>query len=137
MLTVKNWGYLAALGHFEIVAAENGDKRKSGISITQPLLLTVLPYLPQMIVSEGGKYQELGKNILICNDRFSKFKMAPNYGQYEVLILHLCKMRVSMTVATKVVCVTLIPLGNIYHQFNHAKTNIFKWYVPVNDKLGC
>ena len=55
MFTVKNWGYLAALGYFEVVAAENGEKPKSGISITQPLLLTVLPYLPQIIVSDGGK----------------------------------------------------------------------------------
>ena len=46
MLTVKNWEYLATLDHFEIVAAENGEKPKSGISITQPLLFTVLPYLP-------------------------------------------------------------------------------------------
>ena len=46
MLTVKNWGQLATLGQFEIVAEENGEKPKSGISITQPLLLTVLPYLP-------------------------------------------------------------------------------------------
>ena len=46
MLTVKNWGYLATLGHFEIVAAENGEKPKSGIFISQPLLFTVLPYLP-------------------------------------------------------------------------------------------
>ena len=42
MLTVKNWGYLASLGHFEIVAAENGERPKS--DITQPLLLTVLPH---------------------------------------------------------------------------------------------
>ena len=46
MLTVKNWEYLATLDHFEIVPAENGEKPKSGISITQPLLFTVLPYLP-------------------------------------------------------------------------------------------
>ena len=39
MLTVKNWGYLASLGHFEIVAAENDEKPKSDISITQPLLI--------------------------------------------------------------------------------------------------
>ena len=25
MLIVKNWGYLATLGNFEIVAAENGE----------------------------------------------------------------------------------------------------------------
>ena len=31
MLTVKNWGYLASFGHFEIVAAENGEKPKSDI----------------------------------------------------------------------------------------------------------
>ena len=49
MLTVKNWGYLASLGHFEIVAEENGEKPKSDISITQPLSLTVLPHLPQNI----------------------------------------------------------------------------------------
>ena len=78
MWTLNNWGYLAAPGHFEIVAAENGEKPKSGISITQPLLLTV--YL-KIIVSGGGKYKELVKNILLCNDSFSKSKMAPNYGQ--------------------------------------------------------
>ena len=37
MLTMKNWGWLATRGHFEIVDAENGEKPKSGISITQPL----------------------------------------------------------------------------------------------------
>ena len=30
---------MATLGHFEIVGAENGEKPKSGISITQPLCL--------------------------------------------------------------------------------------------------
>ena len=72
MLTVKNWGYLAALGHFEIVGAENGEKPKSDISITQPLLVTILPYLPWKYVSEDEKYQELLKIIFFCNDSFSK-----------------------------------------------------------------
>ena len=45
MLTVKNWGYLAALGYFEVVAAENDEKPESSILKTQHLVLTVLPYL--------------------------------------------------------------------------------------------
>ena len=36
MLTVKNYRYLATLGHFEKVAAENGEKPKSGKTVTQP-----------------------------------------------------------------------------------------------------
>ena len=83
MLTGKNWGLLATLGHFEIVAAENGEKPKSGIFITQPLLLTVLPYLPQNNCFWGWEILGIVENILLCNDSFSKSKMAPNYGQME------------------------------------------------------
>ena len=35
---MKNWGYLATLGYFEVVAAENGEKPESGISKIQPLI---------------------------------------------------------------------------------------------------
>ena len=64
MLIVKNWGYLASLGHFEIVAAENGEKPKSDIywQFCHIYLKT--------FVSEGGKYQELVENILLCNGSF-------------------------------------------------------------------
>ena len=74
MLKVKNWGYLASFGHFEIVVAENGEKPKSDISITQPLYLNVLPHLPQNILLWEWKYQELVKNILLCNDSLFKIQ---------------------------------------------------------------
>ena len=67
-------GILGHPGHFEIVAAENGEKPKSGISITQPLLLTVLPYLPQKNISEGGKYQEMVQKYLTLQWQFFKIK---------------------------------------------------------------
>ena len=70
MLTVKNWVYLTALGHFEIVATENGEKPKSDIYITQPLFVTVLPINPKTYVSEGGKYHELVQNNLLYNNSF-------------------------------------------------------------------
>ena len=79
MLTVKNLWYLATLGHFEIMDAENGEKPKSRISITQPFLLTVLPYLPQNNFFWGWEILRIGEIILICNDSFSKSKMAPDY----------------------------------------------------------
>ena len=124
MLTGKNWGLLATLGHFEIVAAENGEKPKSGISITQPLLLTVLPYLPQNNCFWGWEILGIVENILLCDDSFSKSKMALNYGQWNVSILYLCKRTVPLVVATKHACVTLIPFWNNYYWFKHAKTNI-------------
>ena len=71
---------MATLGHFEIVAAENGEKPKSGISKTQHLLLTVLPYLLQNNCFWWWEILRIGENILLCNDNFSKSKMAPNYG---------------------------------------------------------
>ena len=74
MLTVKNWGYLASPGHFEIVAEENGEKPKSDISITQPLSLTVLPHLPQNIRFWGWEISRIGENILLCNDSLSKIQ---------------------------------------------------------------
>ena len=46
---------MAALGNFEIVVAENGEKPKSGISITQSLFVTDLPYLPENICVRGLK----------------------------------------------------------------------------------
>ena len=119
---------MATLGHFEIVAAENGEKPKSGTAITQPLLLTVLPYLPQNNCFWGWEKLRIGENILLCNDSFSKSKMAPNYGQWKVSILYLCKRRVPLIVATKHVCITLIPFWNNYYWFKHAKTNISKVY---------
>ena len=42
-----------------------------------------------------------------------------------------------MIVATKLVCGTLIPLGNMYYQFKHEKQTFSKCCVSVNDKLGC
>ena len=62
--------------------------------------------------------------FLLCNDSFSKSKMAPNYGQWNMSILYLCKRTVPLVVATKHVCVTLIPFWNNYYWFKHAKTNI-------------
>ena len=41
MLTVAICGYLATFGHFQIAATENVEKSKSGISITQPLFVSV------------------------------------------------------------------------------------------------
>ena len=110
--------------HFEIVAAENGEKPKSGISITQPLLLTVLPYLPQNNCFWGWEILRIGENFLLCNDSFSKSKMAPNYGQWNMSILYLCKRTVPLVMATKYVCVTIIPFWNNYYWFKHAKTSI-------------
>ena len=43
-----------------------------------------------------------------------------------MLILYLCKRRLPMVVATKRVCVTLMPFWNNYYWFKHAKTNISK-----------
>ena len=57
-------GIIAHPGHFEIVAAENGEKPKSGISITQPLLLTFLTYLPQNNCFWGWEILRIGENIL-------------------------------------------------------------------------
>ena len=72
MLTVINWGYLDAQGHFEIVATENGEKPKSGISIIQLSYWQFYHIYLNIFVSEGGRYEELVKNILLCNDRFTK-----------------------------------------------------------------
>ena len=77
---------LGIIGHpwsfYEIVGAENGEKPKSSISITQPLLLTVLPYLPQNNCFWGWEILKIGENILLYNDSFSKSKMALNHGQW-------------------------------------------------------
>ena len=124
MLTAKNCALLATLGHFEIVGAENGKKPKSGIFITQPLLLTVLPYLSKNNCFWGWEISRIGEDILLYNDSFSKSKMAPNHGQWKVSIPYLCKRRVPLVVATKHVCVTLIPFWNSYYWFKHTKTNI-------------
>ena len=74
MITVKNWGYLAALVHFEIVATENGEKPKSDISSTQPSHWQFYHIYLKIYVYEGGKYHELVKNILVCNSRFFKIQ---------------------------------------------------------------
>ena len=79
MLTVKNWGYFASLGHFEIVAAENGEKPKSDISIT--CLIDSFTTFNSKYVSGGGKYQELVKISYSAMTVYSKSKMAPNDGQ--------------------------------------------------------
>ena len=50
-----------------LVITENDEKSKSGIFITQPMFITVLPYLPKIFASEGGKSQEFVKNISLCN----------------------------------------------------------------------
>ena len=74
MLRVKNWGYLVILGHFEIVAAENGERPKSGISITQPLILTVLLYLPQNICFWGWEISRIGEKYLTLQWQFFKIQ---------------------------------------------------------------
>ena len=40
MLTVKDWVYLASLDHFQIAAAEIGEKPKSGISMAELVFVT-------------------------------------------------------------------------------------------------
>ena len=71
MLIVKNEGDLAARGHFEIVAAEYGEKPQSGISRTQPLLLTVLPNFPQNNFW-GWEISRIVKKYLILRWQFVK-----------------------------------------------------------------
>ena len=113
------------------MAAENGEKPKSGISITQPLLLTVLPNLPHNNFFRGWELLRIGENILLCNDSFSKSKMAPNYGQRKVSLLYLCKRGVPLVVATKYVCVTLIPFGNV----DWTPRNKLQWNVNRNSYI--
>ena len=79
---------------------------------------------PQNNCFWGWEILRIGKNILLYNDSFSKSKMAPNHGQWKVSIPYLCKRRVPLVVATKHVCVTLIPFWNSYYWFKHTKTNI-------------
>ena len=126
MLTVKNWGYLTTLGHFEIVVAENGEKPKSGISITQPLWMTVLPHSPLNNCFWGWEISRIGEKYITLHWQFFKIKDGSQLWPIEVSILYLCKRRVPMVVATKRVCVTSIPFWNICYWFKHAKTNIWK-----------
>ena len=110
---------------------------KAEITHFQPLLLTVLPYLPQSNCSWGWEILRIGENFLLCNDSFSKSKVAPNYGQWNMSILYLCKRTVPLVVATKHVCVTLIPFWNKYYWFKHAKQTSPWSFASIDGKLGC
>ena len=70
-------GIIGHLGHFEIVAAENGEKPKSGISITQSLLLTVLPYLPQNNCFWGWEILKIGENSYSAMTVFQNQRWLP------------------------------------------------------------
>ena len=81
MLTVKKWEYLAALGYFEIVAAENGGKQKSGISITHGGPLWPTAY---KIMQNGVG---LGLNNLSIS--FSCFVFCLNVMPVSFVVVHL------------------------------------------------
>ena len=81
MLTVQIWGYMTSLVQFQITAAANSENLKQGISITQPLFVTVLPYLSQNIYA-GWEISRIRENILLWMDMSNGSSNDSSYKTY-------------------------------------------------------